>query len=634
MSTHDPIQSTLADTDMTGHGIPDEEMAAGPIITTTDKEEETMEYDRHDDDGDHHTVPDVDIVDEQREEDLTQADTVSQADARMVEEHREEEQASRITQGEHNTQPAVEEQPPPVDTNPIQAETQAPTTSHQDASADLNPTLTAPPPIHLIFNDQSFALFSTDSQSTSYLSWDEAGTSIISTPAPPLPIPVSAFHSTLDTFFESLRVPNALGDFLQEDHTELILEFPELELTIGEDNVHTQSVGLTDLQHLHTASGLQDSLCVKVTEAQRFISLYNLLAEQVQQQQIQQFEEEGGVEGAGHAGERADGEAEGDQTFVTTRGDQDEEEDEIVEYQEEDEEQVKAQHDEQDGQQHGEPPQDSQDHDGQEEGQQIPDGQGKEGQDDHEQAIQAAGDSGGHDVEEPTDGSAEGHAQQTAEQPAEGSDAQGQPLEDGHDSTVTAPRGDAVDAEAPGANDDDANEPLPENEGYDADTAQDTEEVYEYDEYAEGDQGDSVPDYEEDDGTEYPGTSAQGEEGEGGDLQELGEHEEAYGDEEAEAGGEETYEGEEEQETYDGDGDDDEETHNADAEPDTATASYDSIASSTTTTRSNKRSLDEGYEVQDGAEGGCGVVNGVGAGSDAAANADADGTEKKKARVS
>lgn len=158
--------------------------------------------------------------------------------------------------------------------------------------------------IRLTFNDQSFALFSQDSESTGYLAWDENANAITTSPAPGLVIDDQVFWQPLDQFFGALRVKEVLGEFLDnESGSELVMEFPELQLTVGEDNIYARDVTLADLARLHQGLGLEESMHVKITEDVRFISQYNLLADQVatliQQRQDQErsLDEEASDEG-------------------------------------------------------------------------------------------------------------------------------------------------------------------------------------------------------------------------------------------------------------------------------------------------------------------------------------------------
>lgn len=90
-------------------------------------------------------------------------------------------------------------------------------------------------PIRLSFQDQSFAIFSADPESTSYLAWDEETDTLKAVPAPRLAVEEDVFWSPLEALFNALRVKDALGEFLEgESGSELVMTFPELELSIRE----------------------------------------------------------------------------------------------------------------------------------------------------------------------------------------------------------------------------------------------------------------------------------------------------------------------------------------------------------------------------------------------------------------
>ncbi|PWN21890.1 hypothetical protein BCV69DRAFT_158620 [Microstroma glucosiphilum] len=152
-------------------------------------------------------------------------------------------------------------------------------------------------PIRLSFQDQSFAIFSADPESTSYLAWDDETDTLKTVPAPRLAVDEDVFWSPLETLFNALRVKDALGEFLEgESGSELVMTFPELELTVREDNVYAREISLTHLIRLHHQLGLRDSMHIRISEDSRFISQYNLLAQQIAQAQKQGAEDTSGEE--------------------------------------------------------------------------------------------------------------------------------------------------------------------------------------------------------------------------------------------------------------------------------------------------------------------------------------------------
>lgn len=150
-------------------------------------------------------------------------------------------------------------------------------------------------PIRLTFNDQSFALFSESSESPSYLVYNEVGDVVETVSAPRLELSSGVYWQSLQELFSSLRVREALGEFLEEAETghELVMHMPELELTVREDSINACDVCLSDLVRLHLGLGLRDSLHIKVSEEPSFIGQFNLLAEQIKESHSQSVESSG-----------------------------------------------------------------------------------------------------------------------------------------------------------------------------------------------------------------------------------------------------------------------------------------------------------------------------------------------------
>lgn len=223
-------------------------------------------------------------------------------------------------------------------------------------------------PIRLTFNgssfSQSFALFSVSSEEPSYRIYSGDDDSIVTEAAPRLNLPDEVFWQPLDKLFSSLRVDEALGEFVEdiESGHELILHLPELELTVREDSTYLQDFTLADIIRLHHGLGREDSLHLALSEEQSFAGKVGLLSAEVdrlaqeetydeaangdegegndqereEQEDADRTAEVENTEAEGHANADADAEAEAEaeaeQTFVTVGdGSDDEEDDEHVE---------------------------------------------------------------------------------------------------------------------------------------------------------------------------------------------------------------------------------------------------------------------------------------------------------------
>jgi hypothetical protein len=92
-------------------------------------------------------------------------------------------------------------------------------------------TVHAPPAIRLTFNGQDFVLFSHTEPST-YIAVDQENP----VPAPQLKADSKVFNDTMDVLFESMRVKDSLGDFLEEG-SELQINFVDLEMVLREVSV-------------------------------------------------------------------------------------------------------------------------------------------------------------------------------------------------------------------------------------------------------------------------------------------------------------------------------------------------------------------------------------------------------------
>lgn len=138
-----------------------------------------------------------------------------------------------------------------------------------------------PHTVCLTFQEQDFCVFPSagDHGPTVYveeMNGDDEHV-LVGVPAPALPIDRSVFWEPLDAVFGALRVPDVLGEFLEEG-TELCIAFPDLDLALREDNVYARDISLHDISQLALGFECHGSLRMVVTEDTRFISRYNELA--------------------------------------------------------------------------------------------------------------------------------------------------------------------------------------------------------------------------------------------------------------------------------------------------------------------------------------------------------------------
>ena len=138
-----------------------------------------------------------------------------------------------------------------------------------------------PHTVCLTFQEQDFCVFPSagDHGPTVYVEEtnDDDEHVLVGVPAPALPIDRSVFWEPLDAVFGALRVPDVLGEFLEEG-TELCIAFPDLDLVLREDNVYARDISLHDISQLALGFECHGSLRMVVTEESRFISRYNELA--------------------------------------------------------------------------------------------------------------------------------------------------------------------------------------------------------------------------------------------------------------------------------------------------------------------------------------------------------------------
>ncbi|UZJ56042.1 hypothetical protein CBS101457_005362 [Exobasidium rhododendri] len=156
----------------------------------------------------------------------------------------------------------------------------------EDGQNDEEEDVDAPPAIRITFNDQDFVLFS-ESEPSSYISTQKE--EIVS--APQLKADPKAFHESLDTLFQSLRVKDSLGDFLEEG-SELQISFVDLDMMLREDDVYAREISLSDIYRIHVGFGFSSSLHLVVSETIRFLTRYNELAAQVSSVIAQEVEDQ------------------------------------------------------------------------------------------------------------------------------------------------------------------------------------------------------------------------------------------------------------------------------------------------------------------------------------------------------
>lgn len=185
-------------------------------------------------------------------------------------------------------------------------ETEAHEEGHEQDVGDSSDE--APPTMRFTFHDQDFAVFPArgDSGPIYYVS-NDPDEELESVSAPELVVAEDAYWDPLESIFSALRIPSALGEFLDED-TALTLAFPDLDLSVQEDDMYTREISLHDIYRLALGFGFPASLHVVVTQTPRFISRYNELAtmmndaddaiwEEHDGEEIQEISEEDAEEG-------------------------------------------------------------------------------------------------------------------------------------------------------------------------------------------------------------------------------------------------------------------------------------------------------------------------------------------------
>ena len=113
--------------------------------------------------------------------------------------------------------------------------------------------------------------------------------------APELVVAEDTYWDPLESFFAALRIPEALGEFL-DNETALSLSFPDLDLCVQEDDMYTREISLHDICLLALGFGIQASMHVVVTQVPRFISRYNELATMMNEADEASWEEHEGEE--------------------------------------------------------------------------------------------------------------------------------------------------------------------------------------------------------------------------------------------------------------------------------------------------------------------------------------------------
>ena len=191
----------------------------------------------------------ADAVDAKQDELEAAAETTSalpDAEEQLEEQHQEVADGSTAHDylaEHHSTAEAAE---PSVDAD----ETASEAAEADEADEDDDGTIDdQPPSIRLTFAGQDFVLFAADDCSE-YLAVSESAdapessSGTVAVAAPRLAAPTEAFHEGLDGLFEALRVRDSLGDFLEE-RTELVLNLPELKLTVREVSAPRSLLGVS-----------------------------------------------------------------------------------------------------------------------------------------------------------------------------------------------------------------------------------------------------------------------------------------------------------------------------------------------------------------------------------------------------
>ncbi|CAH7688881.1 expressed protein [Phakopsora pachyrhizi] len=83
------------------------------------------------------------------------------------------------------------------------------------------------------------------------------------------------YYGPIETFIQSLHriFPN-----LNADHNEFVLNFPDLEIKITEDNIYTKELSIFDFDRLHAGGKLPDRLLICLEKQPRLVHCFNVLA--------------------------------------------------------------------------------------------------------------------------------------------------------------------------------------------------------------------------------------------------------------------------------------------------------------------------------------------------------------------
>ena len=173
----------------------------------------------------------------------------------------------------------------------------APTDAKRSSDVDMGEASDdTPHTLRLTFHEQDFAVFPARSDhGPVYLAARPDADEPERVAAPELVVPEDAYWDPLESFFAALRVPEALGEFLDTD-TALSLAFPDLDLSVQEDDMYTREISLHDVCLLALGFGIQASVQVVVTQVLRFISRYNELATMMNDADEASWEAHSGVE--------------------------------------------------------------------------------------------------------------------------------------------------------------------------------------------------------------------------------------------------------------------------------------------------------------------------------------------------
>ncbi|KAK0541526.1 hypothetical protein OC835_000095 [Tilletia horrida] len=92
----------------------------------------------------------------------------------------------------------------------------------------------------------------------------------------PLKAPPDILDQPLSTLFATLRIPDALGEFLEKD-TQLVLRSPEVDLEMLESDVTAGQVLLQDFLDIHPSNANGDAVQLRFAQRQPFLARFKAL---------------------------------------------------------------------------------------------------------------------------------------------------------------------------------------------------------------------------------------------------------------------------------------------------------------------------------------------------------------------